>query len=127
MEDIITKEEPFDVKPSKGKYIWSNRFLVLGHIEERINLFLVHRNLLLHHYIISSKIIPSSASNHNPIAFHMQDAPEFIPLPFCSNSLWLQDPMVLSKISKDWQVKVVGSLNFLWEYKLKEIKLTLKD
>jgi hypothetical protein len=57
----------------------------------------------------------------------MQDAPEFSPLPFCSNPLWLQNPIVLSEISKAWQVKVVGSPSFLWEYKLKEINPTLKD
>lgn len=68
MEDLIADWDLVDVKPTKGKYSWSNRRLGPGHIAARLDRFLIHGDLLLCDQLIPSKIIPSSVPDHKPIS-----------------------------------------------------------
>jgi exonuclease III len=79
MEDLITDLDLFDVKPSKGKYTWSNKRTGVGHIAARLDRFLIHSPLLLLPLDISSKIIPWGISDHRPIALTLTKAMNLVP------------------------------------------------
>jgi hypothetical protein len=67
MEDLISDWDSVDVKPTKGKYAWSNKRLDLGHIATHLNIFLLHSDLFLRDTIISSQRILSKVFNHKHI------------------------------------------------------------
>jgi hypothetical protein len=49
MKELIHDWDMLDIKPTKGKYIWSNiKRFGSGHIAARLDHFLVHSNLLTH-------------------------------------------------------------------------------
>jgi len=64
MEDLISTLDLFDVQPSKGNFTWNNIRVGPGHIEARLDHFLIHSSLLILHYDISSYIIMWASSNH---------------------------------------------------------------
>jgi len=116
-----------DIKSTKGKFTWSNRRLSLGHIIAQLDQFLIQNDFLLDNTIISSKIILSSISYHNPITLVIQDSPYYGPLPFRFNPLWLQDPKSIEIISTKWKNWIIRDPINVSEQKLKLVKTTLKN
>jgi hypothetical protein len=80
-----------DIKPSKGKFTWSNKRSGLGHIADRLDIFVkcfpVGR---LPHPLFS--ILPWAGSDHRPISLLLSDPKNFGPIPFRFNPLWLLNP-----------------------------------
>jgi hypothetical protein len=81
-EDHLVEWDMVDIKPNKGNFTWLHKRLKWGHIEARLDRFLVHNDFLLQDSMIMSRIIPSTTSNHKPIALHIKYSPNFGPLPF---------------------------------------------
>jgi hypothetical protein len=84
MEELITEWDLIDIKQIKGKYTWTNQRTGPGHISARLDIFLVHSDLLLQDYNFKSRILQSVVSNHKPIVLHFQDSADYGLLPFCS-------------------------------------------
>jgi hypothetical protein len=127
MEDLITDLDLFDVKPSKGKYTWSNKRSGVGHIPTRLDRFLIHNSLLLLPLDISSKIILWGISYHRPISLTLTKALNYDPIPFRFTPLWMDSPDFLPLISSIWSTWINGTPMFIWEQKLKKTKQALKS
>jgi exonuclease III len=76
VEEIILDWELEDIKPTRGKYTWSNKRNGPGHIATRMDIFLVQISFLLLCLNAESKILPFSASDHKPISLEItKDSP----------------------------------------------------
>jgi hypothetical protein len=116
-----------DIKPTKGNYTWNNRRVGLQHIAARLDRFLINNNFLLSPLDISSQILPSAISDHKPITLSFRSPQNFGPLPFRFNQLWLDNPDIPTLVAQAWTTSISGSPNFVWESKLKAVKISLKD
>jgi hypothetical protein len=61
---------------------------------------LVQSELLLDNLTLSSDIIPSSISDHKPIALSFHHPQNLGPIPFHFNRLWLHDSKALEIITE---------------------------
>jgi hypothetical protein len=102
MEDLISNLDLFDVHPSKGKFTWSNRRARLGHIEARIDRFIIHYSILSLPYEIFSFIIPWDSSDHRPIYLVISKEENMGPIPFRFNPLWMEHPDFFPLVSRTW-------------------------
>eukprot|EP00253_Pinus_taeda_P034834 PITA_34834 len=101
VEDIMISWDLEDIKPSAGKYTWSNKRLGPNHIVACLDRFLVQTSFLTSGLMASSKILPNCTSDHKPISL---------------------------ELSKDvWNRHVLGSPFFVWEEKLCALKRRLKE
>jgi hypothetical protein len=91
VEDIMSHRELEDVKPTKGKYTWSNKSVGSGHIVARLDRFLVHNSSMLLGLTLSSSIPPHSVSDHKPILLDISHDKNLRPIPFRFNLAWFQD------------------------------------
>jgi hypothetical protein len=85
------------------------------------DLYFLHQKVSLKSHILHSFI-----SNHKPISLHLQALPNYGPLPFRFNNLWLnhQDGVELVKATlKTW---IPGKPIFIWEQKLMLVKQAIK-
>ena len=57
VEDIIMKWDLEDIKPSKGKFTWTNKRVGPGHIAARLDRFLVHSSFLTLGLFANSEIL----------------------------------------------------------------------
>jgi hypothetical protein len=115
MEDLITKWDMNNIKPSEGKLTWKNWSLRPDHITTRLEIFIVQSNLILHEYFIKTQIIPLRISDQKPISLQIQESPNYGPLPFHYNFLWLQQSEVVNTIFEARRVWITGSLVYIWE------------
>jgi len=69
LEELIVDQDLLDIKPIKGKYTWTNKISIRGHIAVRLDIFLVHSNLLMQNQAFKFKIFPSITLDHNPFLF----------------------------------------------------------
>ena len=72
--------EPFDIKPSKGKYAWKNKRNALRHIKNKLDRLLFHNNILTQDFDLKFKTITLAISYHKPIPLTMA-----IPLSYLIN------------------------------------------
>jgi hypothetical protein len=115
------------IKPAKGKYTWTNRRINSSHNVARLYRFIIQSDLLLSNNIINSRIILSTVSDHKPISLQVLVSLNFGPLPFRFNPLWLYISKILEIILEDLGKWAMGSPTYIWEYKLKVVKLALKE
>eukprot|EP00253_Pinus_taeda_P004771 PITA_04771 len=71
VEDIMIGWDLEDIKPSLGKFTWSNKRLASNHIAARLDKFLVQSSFLTCGLMASSKILPNLASDHKPIILEL--------------------------------------------------------
>ena len=116
-----------DYKPKRGRFTWSNNIIGATNISARLDHFLVHSSLLADKTIISSSILPKISSDHKPILLQIEDEEDLGPIPFRFSPLWKDRDGFMSIVTIAWDLLVVGSPNFVWERKLKNIKVALKD
>ena len=57
VEDIIMDWDLEDIKPSKGKFTWTNKIVGLGHIVSHLDCFLVHSSFLTLGLFAKSEIL----------------------------------------------------------------------
>jgi hypothetical protein len=115
-----------DVKPTKGRYTWSNKRVGPGHIAARLDRFLVQSSFLLLGLNTTSAILPHSVSDHKPILLEILSDKAQGPIPFRFSPAWIQDKGFLKIVTTIWNGKVKGSAFFVWEEKLRRLKTTLK-
>jgi exonuclease III len=82
LEEIILDWDLMEFPPWRGKYTWINMRVGLGHIDARLDCFIVHNNLLHHNPTIKSHAFPSLISDHKPISLYLQALPNFPPFLF---------------------------------------------
>jgi hypothetical protein len=87
---------------------------------------MIHSNFLHQNLIIKSFILPSILFDHNPISLHIQDTPNYGPLPFHFNPLWLNYEEVNSLVESTSQTWIPGTLVYIWEKNLILVKQSLK-
>jgi hypothetical protein len=115
-----------DIKPTKGKYTWTNKRIGPGHIVARLDRFLVQRSFLLLGFTPTSSILPHSVSDHKPILLEFSCDMNLGPIPFRFSPLWFQDKGFLKLVTKVWNGIVRGSTFHMWEEKLRRLKTLLK-
>ena len=87
LEDIILGWDLIDIKPSIGKFTWTNKILGPGHIAARLDRFLVHSDFLTTGLLAFSKILPNCISDHKPILLELSPEPNLGPIPFWFSAL----------------------------------------
>jgi exonuclease III len=126
LEDLISSFHLIDIKPSNGRFTWSNKRLGPGHITARLDHFLLRSSFLDESLSPSSLILPWAGSDHRPITLTLSPPENFGPIPFRFNPLWLSDPNFFDIVTDAWSCWIQGSPNYIWEKKLKRVKSTLK-
>jgi hypothetical protein len=127
MEDLISDWDMIDIKPKKGKYTWNNKRFGINFTAARLDHFLIHNDLLLLPYSISLHIIPSTTFDHRPISLSPDPPANLSPIPFCFNFAWLLNSDVHTRVKNAWSTYISRSPNFIWEIKLRVVKLALKE
>ena len=74
-----------------------------------------------------ANILPKIASDHKSIMLHIEEEEDLCPIPFQFNPLWKDQDGFMNVVSKEWELPVVGSSNFVWERKLKNTKVALNS
>jgi hypothetical protein len=120
MEDLIIVRDLVDTKTLKGKFTWTNRRFGPSDIIARLDRFLVHNDLLLLNYVITSKIISSSVSNHKPISLYFSPSRYLGHIPFRFYLLWLHNvaPKVLGLSRVCAQMKLCTPIPIFFTPKL---------
>ena len=115
------------MKPLKGKFTWTNKRVVPGHVAARLDRFLVHSSFLSMGLLASSKILPHCTSDHKPILLELAIEQDLGPIPFRFSQLWIQHDDFLQTVANSWNAQSKGSSSFIWETKIKRLKIDLKD
>jgi hypothetical protein len=126
VEDLMQDWDLLDIPPENGKYTWSNKRLGPGHIVARLDRCLVQSSFLLLGLESRLHILPCSVSDHKPILLEMLGHNDLGPIPFRFNPLWVKEPEFLNLVLNSWKTPVKGSPFFIWEEKLRRLKVVLK-
>ena len=89
VEDIILDWELEDIKPSHGKFTWTNKRRGPGHITTHLDRFLVQSSFLTFDLMESSKIFPIYTSDHKPILLKLSMGKNLGPIPFRFSPIWI--------------------------------------
>jgi len=92
LEDLIYAYHLLDIKPSNGRFTWSNRRLGPGHITARLDHFLLSSSFLEDAFLPYSRILPWIGSDHRPITLTLSPPNNRGPIPFHFNPLWISEP-----------------------------------
>lgn len=127
MEDLIQDWDLLDLKPSQGKYTWTNKRVGLGHIVARLDRFLIQSSHLLLGLNVNMSILPNSTSDHKPIKLLLTGQRNLGPIPFRFSPLWINQKDFRERVEEICKLPVNGSPFFVWEEKLKRVKKALKS
>ena len=116
-----------DIKPSSGKYTWSNKRLGSGHIAARLDCFFVQSTFLLLGLESRMHILPCSVSDHRPIKLDLLAPMDQGPIPLKFSPLWVKEQYFMQLVKDTWKQPVSGFAFFVWEEKLRRVKATLKN
>eukprot|EP00253_Pinus_taeda_P031968 PITA_31968 len=123
---LIQRWDLVDLKPVKGKFTWTNNRTGDKNIAARLDRFLINSSLMMDNRIVFSKILPKLTSDHKPILLCLKKEEELGPLPFRFSPLWVGKDGFLDTVQAAWRMDVNGSLSYVWEQKLKNVKSALK-
>jgi len=127
MEDFISLWELVDVKPQRGKYTWTNKHIGIGNKTAMLERFLVQSTFLESDFVSYYRIIPWVVLDHKTVTLLLKEVPDYGPIPFLFNPIWLHDKTMTNIITCTWCKWVVGSLVHIWEQKLKDTNKFLKE
>ena len=82
VEDIMLDWDLDDIKPTSGKFTWSNKRVGPGHISACLDRFLVHSSFLTLGLFASSEILQACTSDHKPISLTLSIGEKMGPIPF---------------------------------------------
>ena len=99
VEDIMLDWDLEDIKPSKGKFTWTNKRVGPGHIAARLDRFLVHSFLTLGLFT-TSEILQACTSDHKPISLILSPRENLGPIPFRFSPLWVSMDGFYELVSK---------------------------
>ena len=123
----MQNHELVDIAPKNRRYTWCNRRIGRGNIMERLDIILVVVSLLSQYSIAITNVLPFAASDHYPITLTFGDHHSLGPIPFKYNPLWNDIQEENQLVRNVWMQHIEGSPSFIWETKLKKIKLALKE
>ena len=127
VENLILSWESIDFKPKKGCF-WTNNRVGAANISARLDRFLVQSSFLLEGgKLITSSILAKLSSDHKPNILPIEDEEDLGPIPFRFSPLWKEQEGFMDIVSLAWDIPAVGSLNYVWEKKLKNTKVALKN
>ena len=98
MEDFISDLDLLDVPLKNGKYTWSNKRARVGHIAERLDIFLVSSLFIQQNILPASFSLPLVVFDLKPIVLTLTQHENLIPIRFCFNLHWLQDGKLIELI-----------------------------
>ena len=127
VEDLLQDWDMIDIKPSSGKYTWSNKRVGSGHIAARLDRFIVQSSFLLFGLESRMHILPCSVSDHRPIKLELLSHLDQGPIPFKFSPQWVKEPTFMHMVKESWNRPVKGSAFFVWEEKLRRVKAALKN
>eukprot|EP00253_Pinus_taeda_P035966 PITA_35966 len=127
VEDLMLGWELEDIKPTSGKFTWSNKRVGPNHIAAQLDRFLVQSSFLTCGLMASSKILPTNTSDHKPIILELSSDENLGPIPFRFSTLWLQHEGFQEMVSDAWNRSVQGSPFYVWEEKMRGLKRKLKE
>eukprot|EP00253_Pinus_taeda_P019488 PITA_19488 len=125
-EDLMQDWDLLDIKPVIGTFTWSNKRVGPRHIAARLDRFLVQSSFLLLGLEARMRILHSSVSNHKPISLELISMKDLGPIPFRFSSLRTKEIDFLQRIKDCWKEPVKDSPFFVWEEKLRRVKMMLK-
>lgn len=125
-KDLMQDWNLLDIKPSSGKYTWSNKRIGPSHIAARMDRFFIQSSFLLLGLEPRLHILSSNTSDHKPILLDLQAHLDLGPIPFRFSPLWTKEPDFMQLVKDYWRQPVNGSPFFVWEEKLRRVKATLK-
>lgn len=125
-EDLMQDWDLLDIKPIFGKYTWSNKRIVPGHIAAKLDRFFIQSSFLLLGLEPRVHILSSSISDHKPIKLELQADLDLGHIPFRFTPLWAKEPDFMQLVKDCWGLPVKGFPFFFWEEKLKRVKVVLK-
>lgn len=102
VEDIVQNWDLLDIKPSSGKYSWSNKRVGPGHIAARIDRFIIQSSYLLLGLEPIMHILASSISDHKPIKLELLAHLDLGPIPFRFSPLWVKEPDFMQTVKECW-------------------------
>lgn len=126
VEDILQDWDMLDIKPSSGKYSWSNKRMGPGHIAARLDRFFIQSSFLLLGLEPRMNILPNSISDHKPINLELLAHLDLGPIPFRFSPLWINEPDFMKIVKDCWNQSVKGSPFYIWEEKIRRVKGALK-
>eukprot|EP00253_Pinus_taeda_P025362 PITA_25362 len=97
VEDLMQDWDLIDIKPTTGKFTWSNKRVGPGHIAARLDRFLVQSSFLLLGLEARMCILHSSISDHKPISLELLTPKNLGPIPFRFSSLWIKEADFMEK------------------------------
>ena len=127
VDNFILSWELIDFKPKRGRFTWSNNRLGAANISARLDHFLVQSSLLADKTIISSSILPKITSDHKLILLQIENEEDLGPIPFRFSPLWKDRDGFMSNVILAWAIPVARSPNYVWERKLINTKVALKN
>jgi len=127
LEIIIQSHNLIDIPLSNGKYTWNNKRSGHHNIRERLDRFLLQEGIAASFQSIKSQLIHASASDHKPVLLKLDKGRNLGPLPFKYNKTWdLQDEF-RTLVQNQWAKEINGSPYFVWETKLKNLRVAIKQ
>eukprot|EP00253_Pinus_taeda_P017262 PITA_17262 len=93
----------------------------------RLDKFLVQSSFLLLGLESRSHILQSSISDHKPISLELLTPKDLGSIPFRFSALWIKEADFMDKVRDCWKDPIKGSAFFVWEEKLRRVKVMLKN
>eukprot|EP00253_Pinus_taeda_P017362 PITA_17362 len=125
-EDLLQDWDLLDIKPSSGKFSWSNKRVGPGHIAARLYRFFIQSSFLLSGLEPRMHILAGSVSDHKPVKLELLAHLDLGPIPFRFSPLWVKEPLFMQTVKDCWRQPVKDSPFFIWEEKLRRVKGVLK-
>jgi hypothetical protein len=126
VEDLILDWDMEDIKPSKGRFTWTNKRIGPGHIAAHLDRFLVQSSFLTLGLFASSKILPAYTFDHKPISLTLSSGENLGPISFWFSPLWTSIDGFMEMVAESRNKNVFGSPFYVWEEKLRRLKGYLK-
>ena len=127
LEDLMNAWRLTNIKTKWGKFTWSNKRLVPGHITSRLDRILVSSSFLNKLFLDVSNLLASDVSDHHPISLSLSPLRDLGPLPFIFSSTWIKDDGFHDVVQQAWNIFFQRSPSYIWEQKLESVKKGIKN
>lgn len=88
---------------------------------------IIHEIIAAAYTLVKSKIVHNSALDHKPVVLTLGKLENKGPLPFRYNPVWDSKEYFGKQIKDSLQKSVTGSPQYVWETKLKNLRMHLKN
>lgn len=122
LEDIIAEHKFLDIHPNNRKFTWSNKRTSIHNIKERLDRILIQEDIAANFSSIKRKIVHASTSDHKPVVLILDKWENQGPIPFKYNKIWDSKDRFRNLIKQSWEEEVLGSPQYVWETKLKNVR-----